>query len=421
LLELAEFAAGMRTFVLNTGTEILLGDVRDAHLSFIAQQILPLGLRVTEQRTVPDGSAIQETLEHIFPRADLVFVTGGLGPTSDDITRDLVADMLGLELVRNTAVMQQIAERLARRRIRLTNSISRQANVPAGARVLPNTFGTAPGLFLRARINPAVASPHLFLLPGPPRELQPMFRESVLPVLQSLFPNPGGGVVRRLYKIASRGESVVEAEVGEKLLAIPGLEVGYCARPGEVDLRIVGLPDQIRQGEAIIMDSLGEHIFTTSDQSLEEVVVHSLIRRQESLALAESCTGGLLAHRITNVPGASEVLLAGYVTYANEAKTDLLKVDPGVIARHGAVSAEVARAMAEGARSRCGARHALATTGIAGPGGGSAEKPVGTVFVGLASAAAAPVAHPFFFPTDRETFKQMVAQAAFELLRKALL
>jgi nicotinamide-nucleotide amidase len=410
----------MRTFVLNTGTELLLGDVRDAHLSFIAQRILPLGLRITEQRTVPDGSAIQETLQHIFPRADLVFVTGGLGPTSDDITRDLVAELLALKLVRDEAVMQRITERLALRRIRLTNSISRQADVPAGAQVLPNVFGTAPGLFLRARINPAVASPHLFLLPGPPRELQPMFHESVLPIVRSLVPDTGG-VVRRLYKIANRGESVVEAEVGERLLAIAGLEVGYCARPGEVDLRIVGDPDQIRQGEAIIVGSLGDAIFTTSDQSLEEVVVHSLIQRKESLAVAESCTGGLLAHRLTNVPGASEVFLAGYVTYANDAKTNLLKVDPGLFVEHGAVSAEVACAMAEGARSRSGARHALATTGIAGPGGGSAEKPVGTVFVGVASAATAPVAHRFFFPTDRETFKQMVAQAAFELLRKTLL
>lgn len=409
----------MRVFLLNTGTELLLGDVRDAHLSFIAQRILPLGLRITEQRTVPDGRAIQETLTDIFPKADLIFVTGGLGPTSDDITRDLVAELLGLRLVRNEAVMQRITERLAQRGIQLTRSISRQADTPEGAQVLPNIFGTAPGLFLTPRINPAVASPHLFLLPGPPRELQPMFDASVLPILRTLAEDPGG-IARRLYKIANLGESVVEARVGEKLLAIPGLEVGYCARPGEVDLRIIGDADNVRQGEAIIMDSLGPSIFTTSDQTLEEVVIHSLIERKESLAVAESCTGGLLAHRLTNVPGASEVFLAGYVTYANEAKADVLQVDPGLIKQHGAVSAEVARAMAAGARSRAGATYALATTGIAGPSGGSVEKSVGTVFIGLALAGTQPAVHPFFFPTDRETFKQMVAQAAFELLRKAL-
>ena len=409
----------MRVFLLNTGTELLLGDVRDAHLSFIASQLLSLGLRIAEQRTVPDGPAIRDTLEEVFPKADLIFVTGGLGPTSDDITRDLVAELLGLNLVCNETVRQAITGRLAQRRIRVTKSILRQADVPRGAQVLPNAFGTAPGLFLSAGINPAMASPHLFLLPGPPRELQPMFRDSVRPILQSLFPNPET-IVRRLYRIANVGESVVEAAVGTKLLAIPGLEVGYCARPGEVDLRIVGGLDAIRRGEAMIMESLSSSIFTSGEQMLEEVLVRSLIERKQTIAVAESCTGGLLAHRITNVPGASEVFLAGYVTYANEAKADVLKVDPRRMEQHGTVSAEVACAMAEGARTRSGATHALATTGIAGPGGGSAGKPVGTVFVGLASADAPTTAQKFFFPTDRETFKQMVAQAAFEMLRKAL-
>ncbi len=409
----------MRVFLLNTGTELLLGDVRDAHLSFLASQLLPLGLRITEQRTVPDGPAIRDTLKEVFVKTDLIFVTGGLGPTSDDITRDLVAELFGLRLVRNETARQAITQRLAHRRIRVTESILRQADAPEGARVLPNAFGTAPGLFLSAGINPAMPSPHLFLLPGPPRELQPMFRESVRPILQSLFPNPET-IVRKLYKIANVGESVVESAVGDKLLAIPGLEVGYCARPGEVDLRIVGGLQAISRGESIIMESLGTSIFTRSDQMLEEVLVRSLVERKETVATAESCTGGLLAHRLTNVPGASEVFLAGYVTYANEAKADVLNVDARRMEEHGAVSAEVVCAMAEGARTRAGATHALATTGIAGPGGGSSEKPVGTVFVGLASAGGESTAHNFFFPTDRETFKQMVAQAAFELLRKRL-
>jgi nicotinamide-nucleotide amidase len=408
----------MRVVLLNTGSELLLGDVRDAHLSFIAQQILPLGLRIAEQRTVPDGSAIRETLAELFGKADLIFVTGGLGPTSDDITRDLVAELLGLGLVRDEAVVEAIKERLTKRRLQVTNPILRQADAPAGSTILPNAFGTAPGLFLPALINPAVASPNLFLLPGPPRELQPMFVAAVMPILRSLV--QPGNIVRRIYKLANTGESVVEAAVGARLLAVPGLEVGYCARPGEVDLRIVGDPETVDRGEAIIMESFGSAIFTKSDQSLEEVVVRSLIDRKESLAVAESCTGGLLAHRITNVPGASQVFIAGYVTYANEAKTDILKVDRRLMESHGAVSAEVACAMAEGARGRSGATHALATTGIAGPAGGSEEKPVGTVFVGIASHGSQTTARKSFFPTDRETFKQMVAQAAFEMLRKAL-
>ena len=409
----------MRVFLVNTGTELLLGDVRDAHLSFIAQQILPFGLRVIEQRTVPDGPAIRDTLAQISSKADLVFVTGGLGPTSDDITRDLVAELLELGLVRDEGVFRAIQERLSKRGIKITDSILRQADAPHGAQILPNAFGTAPGLFLRAGINPVLSSPHLFLLPGPPRELQPMFRESVLPILHALVPEPSE-VVRRVYKIANVGESVVEAAVGKQLLAVPGLEVGYCARPGEVDLRIVGARDAIATGEAIIIESLGNAIFTRSDQILEEVVVQRLRERRETLAVAESCTGGLLAHRITNVPGASQVFLAGCVTYSNEAKSELLKINASLIEKHGAVSAEVARAMAEGARARGRATHALATTGIAGPDGGSEEKPVGTVFVGLASANAITLSHKFFFLTDRETFKQMVAQAAFEMLRKTL-
>ena len=410
----------MRVVLLNTGTELLLGDVRDAHLSFIAQQILPLGLRIAEQRTVPDGAAIRDTLAEIFPKADLIFVTGGLGPTSDDITRDLVAELLGLELVCHESVRQAITERLAQRQIKITDSILRQAEVPQGAQILPNASGTAPGLFLPAGINPAVTSPPLFLLPGPPRELQPMFDQSVVPILRSLA-GVRPTIVRRLYKIANVGESVVEASVGGRLLAIPGLEVGYCARPGEVDLRLVGDPALISQGEAIIMDSLGSSIFTSSEQILEEVVIQDLRERKESLALAESCTGGLLAHRLTNVPGASAVFLAGYVAYANEAKSDILKVDTQLIAQHGAVSAEVASAMADGARKRASASYALATTGVAGPDGGTTEKPVGTVFVGLASVHSPTTVRKFFFPTDRETFKQMVAQAAFELLRQALM
>jgi competence/damage-inducible protein CinA-like protein len=409
----------MSVFLVNTGTELLLGDVRDAHLSFIAQQILPLGLRVSEQRTVPDGPAIRNTLERISSRANLIFVTGGLGPTSDDITRDLVAELLGLELVRDEIVLSAIQERLVKRRIKVTDSILRQADVPRGARILPNAFGTAPGLFLPAGINPLLSSPHIFLLPGPPRELQPMFRESVLPILQSLALEPNK-VMRRIYKLANVGESVVEAAVGARLLAVPGLEVGYCARPGEVDLRIMGDPAAIEAGEAVIMDSLGDSIFTSADQDLEEVIVQRLKERKETLGVAESCTGGLLSHRLTNVPGASQVFLAGYVTYSNEAKSDLLKVDPFLIQKHGAVSKEVACAMADGARVRSGATHAIATTGIAGPDGGSAEKPVGTVFVGLAVGKADAKARKFFFPTDRETFKQMVAQAAFELLRRQL-
>jgi nicotinamide-nucleotide amidase len=408
----------MRTVVLNTGTELLLGDVQDAHLAFIAREIFPLGLRINEQRTVPDGALIRTALTELFPRSEILLVTGGLGPTSDDITRDIVADLLGLELRQNTEVLALLKRRLKTRGIKWASSIARQADVPAGAQILPNKNGSAPGLYLRSNINPAVLSPHLFLLPGPPRELQPMLRDSVMSILRSIVPSRS--IERRIYKIACVGESIVEEAIGAKVLAIPGVELGYCARPGEVDVRIVGAADPVMRADKVIRGELGLSILSTDDETLEEVLVKLLARRKETIAVAESCTGGLLAHRLTNVPGSSEVFLADCVVYANQAKIDLLDLDPKLIEQNGAVSERVARAMAEGARAKARSTYALSTTGIAGPSGGSPEKPVGTVCVGLA-APDETVVKSLFLPSDRETFKQLVAQAAFELLRRKLI
>jgi nicotinamide-nucleotide amidase len=226
---------------------------------------------------------------------------------------------------------------------------------------------------------------------------------------------------KRVYKIGGIGESVVEKAIGDKILAIPGIELGYCARPGEVDVRIIGKSDAILQADAVITSGLGVAIFSTTGETLEEVIVKFLTKRSQTLATAESCTGGLIADRITNVPGASEVFLAGYVTYANAAKIDILNIQRELIDKHGAVSEQVARAMAEGVRARAGSTFALSTTGIAGPAGGSTEKPVGTVYVGLASEGLATVVRKFFFPTDRHTFKQLAAQSALDLLRRTMI
>src|ERR1700730_4129444 len=410
----------MRVVLINTGTELLLGDVQDAHLAFIAREIFPLGLRIDEQRTVPDGLAIRDALLQAFSRADILFVTGGLGPTTDDITRENVAELLGLKLIADPQVIAAITERLSKRRIRMTDRIPRQAQVPAGAQVLPNENGTAPGLYLRANINPTVQSPHLFVLPGPPRELQPMFRESVMSILPEIVQTPST-IERKLYKIADRGESLIEQAIGEKILAIPGIELGYCARPGEVEVRVIGEADAVEKADQIIRSELGLSIFSTSDENLEQVVVRLLTERKETLALAESCTAGLLADRITDVPGGSGGFAAGYIPYANEAKIDILNIPPALIEQHGAVSEPVAKAMAEGARARARSTYALATTGIAGPGGGSPEKPVGTVFVALAATGRETIVKKFFFPSDRETFKELTAQVGLDLLRKKMM
>jgi len=410
----------VKTIVINTGTEILLGDVLNTHLAFIAREIFQFGLRIDEQRAIPDGDAIQTALADVSSWAEIVFVTGGLGPTSDDITRELVAGYLQLPLVENPIVREAIRSRLAARRIPITKRIWRQALVPAGAEVLPNENGTAPGLYLRTKINPAVPSPHLFLLPGPPRELQPMFRNFVAPVLHRITAELKKDAMRT-FRIANMGESIIERKIGDLVFAIPGIELGYCARPGEVDVRIIGSAEAVAQAEKIIREKLSNAIFSASDESLAAVLIRLLSEGGQTLALAESCTGGFLADQITNVPGASKVFVAGYVTYSNEEKIRTLGVSCESIEKFGAVSEQVATEMAEGIRIRTGATHGIATTGVAGPSGGSAEKPVGTVFVGLSSENQPARCEKFFFPSDRETFKQLVAQRAFDLLRKRLM
>ena len=410
----------MRVIVINTGTEILLGDVLNTHLAFIAREIFQFGLRINEQRTIPDGDTIQSALADVSLRAEIVFVTGGLGPTSDDITREIVAGYLQLPLVEDAIVREGIRSRLAARRIPTTKRIWRQALVPAGADVLPNENGTAPGLYLPANINPGVPLPHLFLLPGPPRELQPMFRNFVAPVLRRITAESKKDAMRT-FRVANMGESIIEKKIGDLVLAVPGIELGYCARPGEVEVRVIGSAAAVAQAEKIIREKLGNAFFSASDETLAAVLVRLLSEREQTLALAESCTGGFLADQITNVPGASKVFVAGYVTYSNQEKIRSLGVSRKSIEKFGAVSERVVTEMAEGSRARTGATHGVATTGIAGPGGGSEEKPVGTVFVGLSSENQPARWEKFFFPSDRETFKQLVAQRAFDLLRRKLM
>jgi nicotinamide-nucleotide amidase len=410
----------MRVVVIDTGTELLLGEVLNTHLRFIAREIFQFGLRIDEQRTVPDSPTLQETFAEIFPRAQIVFVTGGLGPTSDDITRELVSEFLNLELLENSAVRETISRRLALRRIPATKRIWRQALVPRGGEVLPNENGTAPGIYIAANINPEMPSPHLFLLPGPPRELEPMFRDFVVPILSQIS-TASKKPVMRSFRIANMGESIIEKKIGMAVLAIPGIELGYCARPGEADVRVIGSAAAVAEAERIIREKLGDAIFSVGDETLAAVLVRLLSERKQNLAVAESCTGGFLANEITNVPGASKVFAAGYVTYSNEEKIRTLDVSRESIEKFGAVSEQVATEMAQGARQRAGATHGVATTGIAGPEGGSAEKPVGTVFVALSSENQPTRYEKFFFPSDRETFKQLVSQRAFDLLRSRFL
>ena len=412
----------MKVEVINTGTELLLGNVTNTHLAFLGQELFPLGLRVDRQVCVPDGPAIREALTDTFERADVVLVTGGLGPTSDDLTRDIAAELLGLPLNDDPAVLDGLKAYFARVNRPFLPSIARQAQVPAGATIIENYHGTAPGLYLPpGKTGNGPASPHLFLLPGPPRELRPMFSKQVAPMLAKIVPDEGGAKrFCRIYRAVSIGESQVEALVGAELEKMPGLEIGYCARLGEVDLRCIGTPDLLERAEAVILPALGKYLLSRDGKTLEEMLVRRLREAGQTLAVAESCTGGLLANRLTNVPGASAVFVAGMITYAYRAKVALLGVDEALIKEHGAVSEPVAAAMAAGARRNAGTDWALATTGEAGPESGEG-KPVGTLFVALAGPGdAAPVVERHFFPTDREAFKHRASQAALDLLRRTL-
>ena len=412
----------MRLEVINTGTELLLGSVINTHLRVFSDALFPLGLRIERQVTVPDGEAIRGALEETLGRAEIVLMTGGLGPTTDDITREMVTELLGLHLEHDEEIWRQIEERFAKRHLRMSPRNRQQALRPPEATVLWNPHGTAPGLYLPPLPVPnhssAGPSPHLFILPGPPRELIPMVEDYVVPMLRKIIPEQPKTEMR-VFRTAGIGESHVEELVGEPLLALR-IELGYCARPGEVDIRVIGTSEQVNEAGKIIRQHLGQYLVSDDQRSLEAVLVATLTERGETLAIAESCTGGAVANRITNVPGSSAIFLQGFVTYANEAKIRALEVPVQMLEEHGAVSEPVAKAMAEGARRQSGADFAISTTGIAGPGGGTEKKPVGTVFVAVASPQRETKVEKLFFPTDRQRFKELVTQMALDLLRRSI-
>ena len=405
----------MRAELINTGSELMLGFTVNSHLTYIARQLAGIGLRLDRQVTVADDRAeMRAAVTEALQRSDVLIITGGLGPTSDDFTRDVVAGLLERKLVRDEGVAADIAERIHKRRIRLPESVYVQALVPVGAQVLPNRNGTAPGLAIDHK------GKLVLLLPGPPRELKPMVEEYVLPVLEKHF----GAQARfdcRTFKVVGLAESIVEEKVAPVLAGIEDIELGYSAKMGEVEVRIIShLKSSADEAERQIRTALADNIYGTGDARLEEVMVKMLAVAHQTISVAESCTGGTIANRITNVSGSSEVFINGCVTYSNESKTRLLGVSEETLAKHGAVSEEVAREMAESVRTRSNAHFGISTTGIAGPTGGTPEKPVGLVYIGFATPERTEVKrHLLAF--DRETFKFFVAQYALDTVRRELL
>ncbi len=401
--------------LINTGDELLLGFVVNTHAAYMAQKLEPLDLEITRQACIGDNPAIlREAFSAAIARADIILATGGLGPTKDDLTRDVVAQLCGRKLLFDKDVMVAIETRFAGRKF--PDSIRVQAQVPEGARVLPNHHGTAPGLVLESK------GKLIILLPGPPRELKPMFEEQVLPLLREKFSNRETREMRTM-RVALLGESVIEEQVLDATRGLKGLELGYCARMGEVDVRIVtrgkGAKARADEAEKRVRAKLGAAIFGTANDRLEEMVLRLLAGRKQTLATAESCTGGAIAHRITNVSGSSQSFLGGVVCYSNAVKIAQLGVRKETIAKHGAVSEETAREMAEGVRKNLHTDHGIAVTGIAGPAGGSPDKPVGLVFIAVATPKRT-ICERRVFALDRETFKFIASQTALDLLRREL-
>lgn len=408
----------MKIEVINTGTELLLGNTLNTHGAWFGRELFKLGMRISRQTTVPDGEAIREALEEAVVRADAVIVTGGLGPTSDDLTREITAAVMGLELITDEAALRSLEGFFTSRGRLMVDANLKQALCPVGADVIPNPNGTAPGIYVPPRLN-GRSNCAVFLLPGPPRELYPMFHADVVPKLVALAGveqvNPA-----LVLKFTGIGESDFHHGVDARLAEIVGLEFGYCAHMGEVDLRLIGSDGVIASAREIVMASFQDQLISDNGASMEKTLVRMLKLAGKTLTTAESCTGGLISNRITNVPGSSEVFTHGFITYSNEAKVQMLGVDAAVIESEGAVSEIVARQMAEGALRESGASIAVAVTGIAGPGGGTEEKPVGTAWIGIAERGGPTEAFRVFHPRKRKDFKLSVSQSALDAVRRRL-
>ena len=411
--------------ILAIGTELLTPYRTDTNSLYLTARLNELGIDVSAKRVIGDDVGdLERALAQALQQTDLVITSGGLGPTSDDVTREAVSSVLGLPMAEDPALVELLRERFARRGTSMPEINRRQAMVPHGAVVLPNSRGSAPGLLI------AQGEKLVLLLPGPPRELEPMFESSVRDRLAER--TSGRRLRRRVVKIAGQPESKVDeiaAPVYEPWARLPQpISTTILASPGQVELHVsargtdvAALDAQLAAAVTALCAALGDSVFSTDGRALEVVVGDALRGRGLTLAVAESCTGGLVAGRLTDVPGSSACVVGGVVAYANDVKRDLLDVPADVLARHGAVSEPVAAAMAVGVRRALHADVGVAVTGIAGPDGGTAEKPVGTVCFSVAGPGDQLTTVTRMVPGDRGLIRQWSVLVALDLVRRALL
>lgn len=417
-------ADALTAAILAVGSELLTPHKTDTNSLYVTEVLNDVGIAVAFKAVVGDNrDELTSLVAHALSRHRVLILTGGLGPTDDDLTREVVAAHLGLPLREDAAIVEAIERRFAARGWKMPEVNRRQAMVPRGAVVLDNPHGTAPGLWIEHG-DRAIA-----LLPGPPREMKPMMDGAVRARLGAIAGNVR--LHRRLIRVAGKGESAVEEIVQpiySKLLEqSPRIETTILAGLGQVELHLVAQSDDERAASTALDSAvlqltraLGDDVVSTVGAVLEAVVGEMLLARGNWIAFAESCTGGLATSRMTDIPGSSSYIERSVVVYSNRAKTDLLGVPESLIAEHGAVSEPVAQAMAAGIRTRAGVDIGVGITGIAGPGGGSEHKPVGTVCIAVDTSTESKV-RTFRFPGGRDMVKQMSATWAIDLVRRMLL
>jgi nicotinamide-nucleotide amidase len=410
-----------RIEILAVGSELLTPYHLDTNSLFLTRHLNQLGMRVSFKTVVGDKEEeLASCIRTASERSDLILIMGGLGPTQDDRTREALAAALGKRLIFRESLWEQIQDRFRKRGISISEVNRKQAFVIEGSVPLENPNGTAPGAWLVSGGKTYV------LLPGPPREIQPMFLSRVLPRLQE---KREGFQVRKALKIAGLTESKTEDLISDLYPGImPDIDLTVLASPGQIEIHLTAFSnlsgedaeEKLTRPVEAISERLGENIFTLADEELEDVIGKLLRENRYTLATAESCTGGLLGHRITNVPGSSAYFLEGVQVYSNQAKIRLLDVPASLLEEHGAVSPQVASAMAENVRRISGATFGLGITGIAGPEGGTEEKPVGLVYISLAGMGDTQIEKNLFLGA-RESVKQRSAQKALDMLRRRLL
>ena len=415
----------MTVELISVGTEILLGNIVNTNAAYLAEKIALLGLSCYHQSAVGDNEErLEDAIRLALSRSDIVILSGGLGPTKDDLTKEATAKVFGRELYEDAHSKERIQAYFDRRRAQgreITANNWKQALVPEGAIVVDNYNGTAPGIILEDKENGKTA----ILLPGPPNEIRPMFERDIAPYLNKLQPE---GIYSKMVKICSIGESQAETMVADLMDAQSNPTLAPYAKTGEVHFRVTAKASDEETAERLMAPMLaelekrfGDYIYTTDEEvTLEEAVVDLLRERQMTVTTAESCTGGLLAGRIMNVPGASSVYREGYITYSNEAKEKLLGVEHQTLETVGAVSPETAEQMARGAARQADADAALSVTGIAGPDGGTKEKPVGLVYIGCCVQGRTRV-EEFRFTGNRSKNRDYAVVRALTLLREELL